>query len=155
MVSMSQAEAPNLCGCRDLTIWVKAQPGAASSFLAPNPSGSWLPGDHALHALLDTHSHAGQTLRPCQSCSHAAYGQSLADAPQLPMYLARFAAHSVHRWTAMLMSTYINEVWGGGAGGERYLVCLRNLGVCASRYPFAQLTIWGSATRCLHASGLA
>ncbi len=51
---MSQTEDPNLCACRDLITWVKAQPGAASSFLAPNPFGSWLPGKHALHALLDT-----------------------------------------------------------------------------------------------------
>ena len=49
-----EAEDPSLCGCRDLITWVKAQPGAASSFLAPDPCGSWLPGNHALHALLDT-----------------------------------------------------------------------------------------------------
>ena len=39
------------CACRGLTTWVRGRLGAASSSLAPNPCGSWLPGQHALHAL--------------------------------------------------------------------------------------------------------
>ena len=78
MVLISEVPDPDLCACRDLRTWVKAQPGAASSCLAPNPFGSWLPGD-ALRALLDT------LIRQTDLAPLSADGQSLADVAQLPI----------------------------------------------------------------------